>query len=221
MNWSPIILSLELAAVTSIILLLISISLVYYLTQFHFKGKSIIESLINLPMILPPTVLGFYLLMLFSPRQGIGKWLNETFDIQLVFSFWGLVIGSVIYSLPFMLQPIQNGVEHLPNKLKESGYLLGYSKSDTFFKLLIPNVKPAIFTGFVLSFAHTIGEFGVVLMIGGNIPDETRVASVAIYEEVEALNYSGAHQYALILIGVSFLILFLLQITKRKNLIVS
>ncbi len=217
MEWGPIILTFKLASITTLILLLLGIPLANWLSKSKGKIKPIIEALISMPLVLPPTVLGFYLLMLLSPSSPIGKFLNETLDLQLVFSFEGLVLGSIIYSLPFMVQPIQSGLSNLSPSLKEASYILGKSKSETLFKVLLPNIKPALLTGIVLSFAHTIGEFGLVLMIGGNIPNKTRVASIAIYDEVEALNYAEAHHYSLFLFAVTFIILLLVYIINGKS----
>lgn len=206
-DWSPLILTFKLAAITTILLFFISIPLAYWLAFTKSKFKIIIEALVSMPLVLPPTVIGFYLLLVFSPASSLGNWLNESFGLSLAFSFEGLVIASMIYSLPFMVHPIQSGLSNLSPSLKEAAYVLKKSKSTTLFKVLLPNIKPALLTGVVLSFAHTIGEFGVVLMIGGNIPGKTKVASIAIYDEVEALNYAAANSYSIILIAFSFLIL--------------
>lgn len=206
-EWQPIILTFQLAFITTLILLVISIPLAHWLAFSRSRIKPVIETLVSMPLVLPPTVLGFYLLLAFSPNQGFGLWMDEVLGIRLVFSFQGLVIASVIYSLPFMVQPIQSGLAHLPVSLVEAAYVLGKSKTTTLFRVLLPNIRPALLTGIVLAFAHTIGEFGVVLMIGGNIPGKTKLASIAIYDEVEALNYSLANQYSLFLLVVSFLIL--------------
>ncbi|KYG73554.1 MULTISPECIES: molybdate ABC transporter permease subunit [Roseivirga] len=219
MNWSPIILSLELALVTTILLFVVSVPLANWLAETKSRIKPIIESIISLPLVLPPTVLGFYLLVAFSPNNTFGNWLQETIGIQLLFSFPGLVLASMIYSLPFMVQPIQSGLASLSLNMKESSYVLGQSKFKTLTHVLLPNIKPSILTALVLSFAHTMGEFGVVLMIGGNIPGVTKVASIAIYDEVESLNYAAAHQYALVLLLLSFGILVTVySLNKRINL---
>lgn len=219
MNWSPIILSLELALVTTILLFLVSVPLANWLAETKSKTKPVIESIISLPLVLPPTVLGFYLLVAFSPNNAFGNWLQETIGIQLLFSFPGLVLASMIYSLPFMVQPIQSGLSSLSLNMKESSYILGQSKFKTLIHVLLPNIKPSILTALVLSFAHTLGEFGVVLMIGGNIPGVTKVASIAIYDKVESLNYAAAHQYALVLLLLSFGILVTVySLNKRINL---
>lgn len=216
--WQTLILTFQLAATTTFFLLLIGIPLGYYLANTIAKIKPIIEALVSMPLVLPPTVLGFYLLLVCSPEGMIGGWLVQHFDIRLVFSFSGLVIGSIIYSLPFMVQPIQAGFEHLPRSFSEASYVLGKSRLETLFKVLLPNIKPSLLTGIVLSFAHTVGEFGVVLMIGGNIPGETRVASIAVYDEVESLNYGLANQYALILFLFSFFVLLIIYAVNRKSL---
>jgi molybdate transport system permease protein len=180
------------------------------------KIKPIIEAIVSLPLVLPPTVLGFYLLIAFSPESAIGSFLNDVFGLKLAFSFSGLVIGSIIYSLPFMIQPLQAGFAGLPSTLSEASFVLGKSKYQTITKVLIPNIKKSILTGIVLTFAHTVGEFGVVLMIGGNIPNQTKVVSIAIYDEVESLNYSTAHVYSGILLAVTFAILLLVYINNNR-----
>ncbi|WP_298309752.1 molybdate ABC transporter permease subunit [uncultured Aquimarina sp.] len=207
MDWSPIILTAKLALVTTMILLIVSIPLAYWLAHSKSRIKPVVETLVSMPLVLPPTVLGFYLLMTFSPGNAFGSWLQDWFGIRLIFSFSGLVIGSVIYSLPFMVNPIQSGLASLPASLTEASYVLGKSKIKTLFSVLLPNIKPSLLTGIVLAFAHTVGEFGVVLMIGGNIPEKTKVVSIAIYDEVEALNYSNAHTYSLILVIITFIVL--------------
>ena len=206
-DWGPLILTFKLALVVTLILLVISIPLARWLAFSKTRSKPVIEALVSMPLVLPPTVLGFYLLMAFSPSNAFGSWLDEWLGLRFVFSFEGLVIASVIYSLPFMVHPIQSGFAHLPPSLADAAYVLGKSKRTTLFKVLLPNIKPALLTGIVLAFAHTIGEFGVVLMIGGNIPGETHVASIAIYDEVEALNYGAANTYSLILFAITFIIL--------------
>ncbi|MBQ0735841.1 molybdate ABC transporter permease subunit [Aquimarina celericrescens] len=207
MDWEPLILTFKLALITTALLLVIGVPLAYWLAYSKSKIKPVIETLVSMPLVLPPTVLGFYLLVAFSPNNSFGHWLNDWLGLRLIFSFEGLIIASILYSLPFMVQPIQSGLATLPSQLKEASYVLGKSKLKTVFKILLPNIKPALLTGIVLSFAHTIGEFGVVLMIGGNIPGKTKVASIAIYDEVEALNYDTANAYSLILLVITFFIL--------------
>jgi molybdate transport system permease protein len=193
------------------------VPLAYRLAYSQYRLKPLFEALISLPLVLPPSVLGFYLLLLLSPQSALGAWLLQHFDLRLVFSFSGIVIGSVIYSLPFMVQPIQNGLQNLPTSLLEASRTLGKSDWYSLFHVLLPNIKSAMVTGFVLSFAHTLGEFGVVLMIGGNIPGVTKVASIAIYDEVESLHYSAAHLYAFILVAASLLALWAMYAGKRKS----
>lgn len=207
LDWGPIFLTLKLSTIATLILLVISIPLAYWLAYSKKRVKPIIETLVSMPLVLPPTVLGFYLLVVFSPNNFLGALLDNLFGLKLIFSFEGLVLASIIYSLPFMVQPIQSGFANLPPNLSEASYVLGSSKFKTLIKVLLPNIKSSLLTGIVLTFAHTIGEFGVVLMIGGNIPDKTRVASIAIYDEVESLNYAAANQYSLILFSIAFIIL--------------
>ncbi|WP_422858007.1 molybdate ABC transporter permease subunit [Flagellimonas sp. S174] len=207
MIWDPLLLTLKLALATTFLLLIISIPLASWLAQTKSKLKPVIETLVSMPLVLPPTVLGFYFLVAFSPGNAFGNWLNDWFGIKLVFSFPGLVLASILYSLPFMVHPIQSGLSSISPSLKEASYLMGKSKWETLTKVLLPNIKPAVLTGIVLAFAHTIGEFGVVLMIGGNIPEVTKVASIAIYDEVEALNYGAANFYSAILFITTFAIL--------------
>ncbi|MCB0477856.1 MAG: molybdate ABC transporter permease subunit [Crocinitomicaceae bacterium] len=216
-DWSPIFLSLELALCTTLILLLIAIPLGYWLSKSNSLFKPVVEAIVSLPLILPPTVIGFYLLISFSPESAIGSFFNNTLGLQLAFSFPGLVIGSIIYSLPFMVHPVANGFSSLPPSLAEASFTMGKSKFQTLRKIELPNIKNSILTGIVLTFAHTIGEFGVVLMIGGNIPDETRVLSIDIYSKVESLDYQTAHQYSGMLLGIMFLILLLVYFRRQGN----
>lgn len=206
-DWGPIILTAKLALVTTLILLIVSVPLAYWLAFSKSRIKPVVETLVSMPLVLPPTVLGFYLLMAFSPGNSFGAWLQDWFGLRLIFSFSGLVIGSAVYSLPFMVNPIQSGLASLPTSLREASYILGKSKLKTLFSVLLPNIRPSLLTGIVLAFAHTIGEFGVVLMIGGNIPDKTKVVSIAIYDEVEALNYAHANTYSMILFVITFVVL--------------
>jgi molybdate transport system permease protein len=207
MNWSPLLLSLQLALATVIALLLVGLPLAWWLARTKTRFKPVVESLVSLPLVLPPTVLGFYFLIAFSPNNAFGGWLDDWLGLRLVFSFPGLVLASMVYSLPFMVQPIQSGLEALPASLTEAATLMGKTKMEILRRVQLPNIKSSLLTAIVLSFAHTIGEFGVVLMIGGNIPGKTRVASIAIYDEVEALNYDAANWYSLVLLGLTFLIL--------------
>ncbi|MCW5515986.1 molybdate ABC transporter permease subunit [Muriicola sp. Z0-33] len=216
LDWSPLILTFKLAVVTTIFLLLLGIPLAYWLSKSKSRIKPVVETLVSMPLVLPPTVLGFYFLVAFSPGNAFGAWLDSWLGVKLLFSFPGLVIASVFYSLPFMVHPIQAGLSGLPTSLTEAAFVLGKSKLSTLFKVQLPNIKASLLTGIVLSFAHTIGEFGVVLMIGGNIPGETRVASIAIYDEVEALNYGAANFYSLVLFGITFCILLGVYLVNGK-----
>ena len=180
----PFLLTLKLATVTTVILFLVSVPLAHWLTFSKYKIKYVVEALVSLPLILPPSVLGFYVLLAFSPQNAFGKFLDRYFDVRLVFTFEGLVIASILYSLPFMVQPIYNGLRMVPASLLDASYSLGKSRLTTLIRILLPNARSGLITGIVLSFAHTVGEFGVVLMVGGNIPNETRVISIALYDEV-------------------------------------
>lgn len=211
-------LTFELATIVTAILLCIGIPLGYYLSQTKSRFKPIIEALVAMPLVLPPSVLGFYLLLAFSPKNSFGVWLDKNFDIRLVFSFEGLVLASIIFSLPFMVHPIQSGFSSLSSSLKEASYTLGKTPLETLWFVLLPNIKPSLLTALVISFAHTVGEFGVVLMIGGNMAGETKVASIAIYDEVEALNYTVANQYAFTLFIITFSILLFVYILNKKML---
>lgn len=207
MDWVPLILTFKLAIITTVLLFFLSIPLSYWLVRSRSRMKPVIETLVSMPLVLPPTVLGFYFLVAFSPGNAFGSWLNEWIGIKLVFSFTGLVVASMIYSLPFMVHPIQAGLSGLDSTLSEAAYVMGKSRMTTLLKIELPNIKKSILTGVVLAFAHTVGEFGVVLMIGGSIPGKTKVASIAIYEEVEALNYGAANRYSLVLFALTFTIL--------------
>jgi molybdate transport system permease protein len=218
LDWQPLLLTLKLAAVVTAILAVIGVPLAYLLAFGRFRGKSALEALVSMPLVLPPSVLGFYLLIAFSPQQAFGHWLETLFDIRLAFSFEGLVVASVIFSLPFMVHPVQSGFQSLPPSLTEAAYILGKSRLTTLLRVLLPNIRPALLAGGVISFAHTIGEFGVVLMIGGSLPGETKVASIAIYDEVEALNYPAAHFYAGVLFAFSFAVLLTVY-AINKNLL--
>ena len=204
---NPLVLTFKLAVVTTIILFFVSVPVAYWLAYSKSKLKPVIEALVSMPLVLPPTVIGFYMLLAFSPSYAFGGWLEDWIGLRLVFSFEGLVLGSVIYSLPFMVQPIQAGFSNLSPDLKRASYVMGKSRLTTLNRVLLPNIKTSLLTGIVLAFAHTIGEFGVVLMIGGNISGKTRVASIAIYDQVESLNYDVANAYSLILFALTFIIL--------------
>ncbi len=215
-DWQPLWLTFRLAALTTFLLLLIGIPLAYWIAFTRTRFKPLFETLVSMPLVLPPSVLGFYLLLAFSPQQAFGAWLQQWFHVQLAFSFPGLVVASILFSLPFMVQPLQAGFQHLPVSLIEASRTLGKSDAVTLFRILLPNMKGALLSATVLSFAHTVGEFGVVLMIGGNIPGVTRVASIAIYDQVESLQYATAHIYAGVLLVLSFSVLLAVYCMNRR-----
>ncbi|MBL4865076.1 MAG: molybdate ABC transporter permease subunit [Pseudomonadales bacterium] len=204
---SALAITLKLAGLSTIILLLVGTPIAWWLSKCKKAYKAAIEAIVALPLVLPPTVLGFYLLLTFAPSSPVGSsWFALTGQ-SLAFSFAGLVVGSVIYSFPFVVQPLQNAFEKVPQQLLENAAMMGASPRDQFFSLVVPTCSRAFLTASILAFAHTVGEFGVVLMIGGNIPGETQVVSIAIYEHVEAIEYTQAHQLAALLLVGSFLVL--------------
>ncbi len=207
----------KLAGWTTAILFVIGYPIAYLLAYKRFWFRVLIEALISMPMVLPPTVLGFYMLVLYSPQNAFGQFLARFFDLRLAFSFEGILLASVVFSLPFMIQPLQNGLTAIPVSFREAAYTLGKSKMETFFKVLIPNMIPSIITAVAMTFAHCIGEFGVIIMVGGNIPGETRVASIAIYDEVQAMNFDVANQYSLVLFLISLVILTVIYSMNGKT----
>ncbi len=215
--WLAIGLTLKLAAVTSILLLLIATPLAWWLSQTQSRWRSPISALVMLPLVLPPTVLGFYILVLLGPHGWVGQLTQAVGWGILSFSFTGLLIGSIIFSLPFAVQPIQYAFEAMGKRPMEVASTLRASPIDAFFSVAIPLAKPGLLTATVLSFAHTVGEFGVVLMIGGNIPGQTRVVSTQIYGHVEAMEYTQAHWLAAGMLVFSFVVLVLLACLKRRS----
>lgn len=216
MELTPIWLSLKLAAITTLILLLIGIPVAYWLSRRSSLFKVLIEAILTMPLVLPPSVLGFYLLLSFSPNSALGSWLLKYFNLSLVFSFEGLVVASVIYSLPFMISPIKSALMHLPASLAEASYTMGKSKAETFYRVLLPNISSSLWTATVLTFAHTLGEFGVVLMIGGKLEGITKVASIAIYDAVDNNQYEEANVYSAILFAITFVIVILVFVLNRN-----
>ena len=210
-------LTLRLAVVVSLILLLISLPLAYWLTFSRWRGKFMAEALVSLPIVLPPTVLGFYVLVALGPASPIGRWYQSVTGHGLAFTFAGLVIGSVIYSLPFSVQPMAASFTSVDHKLLDASAILGASRWRTFWRIVLPLSFPGVLTGFVLSFAHTLGEFGVVLMIGGNIPGATQTVSILIYDQVQALNYHIANQTAGLLLVLCLVLLTCLYALRRHN----
>ncbi|SFV63777.1 Molybdenum transport system permease protein ModB (TC 3.A.1.8.1) [hydrothermal vent metagenome] len=217
MNFEPFILSFKLATLTVFILFCIALPLAWYLSQTKSRAKPFLEALTALPIVLPPSVLGFYLLWALSYNSPLGAFFEDTFGVKLVFSFTGLVVASCFYSLPFMVQPLQNGFENLNKNMLEASYIAGKSQLTTLFKVALPNMKPSLITALIITFAHTVGEFGVVLMVGGSIPGETKVASVAIYEMVEIMDYKSAHIYSAILLVISFTVLLSVYIFNARQ----
>ncbi len=207
----PLYLSIYLAFISSCILIILCIPLSWWIAKTHKKNfKKIIETFIALPLVLPPTILGFYILIIFNPNTCIGKLWFSIFKYDIVFSMSGLIIGSIIYSLPFATQPLQSAFEKIANNIIEQGQILQKSNFFIATKIILPLIKNGIIKSFILSFAHTLGEFGVVLMIGGNIPGKTKVLSITIYEKIEQLDYYSTHILSLITLIISFLILIIL-----------
>jgi molybdate transport system permease protein len=215
LDFSAIIVTIKLAIVSTSILILIGTPIAWWLSQTKFKFKAVFEAIIALPLILPPTVLGFYLLITLGSNGPIGKLLESFGGSSIAFTFTGLVIGSVIYSMPFVVQPLQNSFSSVGRRPLEVAATLGASKIDRFFSVAVPLSRSGFITAAVLGFAHTVGEFGVVLMIGGNIPGETGVVSIAIYDHVEAMEYGQAHWLAGGLLATSFLMLLFVYIINR------
>lgn len=217
LEFTPFLLSFKLAALTTLILFILCLPLAWYLSQTSSKAKPFLEAVTALPIVLPPSVLGFYILFALSQNSPIGAFFDEYLGVKLVFNFTGLVVASCFYSLPFMVQPLQSGFENINKNMLEASYVSGKSKFETIFKVALPNIKPALMTAIIVTFAHTVGEFGVVLMVGGSIPDETKVASVAIYEMVEIMDYTSAHIYSAIMVVISFLVLLSVYMFNSKQ----
>ena len=216
-DYEPFWLSLKLSFITTFILFFFCVGLACFMSQKKFFGKAFLESIISLPLVLPPSVLGFYLLIFLSPYSFFGKFIEELFGVRLVFNFTGLVVASCIYSLPFMFGPIYAGLNSLKKSLFEASYSLGKSKLTTIFRVILPSIRSNLLTAIVVSFAHTMGEFGVVLMIGGSVAGESKVASIAIFEAVEMLDYTKAHIYALLMLIISFFVLFVVYLLNSKK----
>lgn len=218
MDYTPIWLTLKLAGITTLVLLCLGLPVAWWLSRGRSLFKIVIEAIITVPLVLPPSVLGFYLLVAFSPRHGPGHWLQQHLGLQLVFSFPGLVLASVIYSMPFMMGPVKSALQQLPVSLSQASYSIGKSRWQTFIHVLLPNIRPSLLTAAVLTFAHTLGEFGVVLMIGGNIPGVTRVASIAVYDSVEQMDYATANTYSFILFVITFVLVISVFIFNKYRL---
>ncbi|NOQ88941.1 MAG: molybdate ABC transporter permease subunit [Gammaproteobacteria bacterium] len=215
-GFDALLLTAKLAGLTTLILLVVGTPVAWWLANTKFRLKPVIEAIVALPIVLPPTVLGFYLLIFLSPQSGFGGWWFEFTGQTLTFSFSGLVIASVIYSFPFVVQPIHNAFESVGKDMMEAAYTLGAKPADAFFTVAVPLAKRGFITGGVLGFAHTLGEFGVVLMVGGNIPGETRVVSIAIYDHVESLEYAQAHVLSGILLAFAFSAMLLMYVLNHR-----
>jgi molybdate transport system permease protein len=215
--WTAVALTLRLALATSLVLLVLGIPLANWLNNSKLRGVIFIETLVSLPIVLPPTVIGFYLLVLMAPQQPLGAAWMSVFGHPLPFSFAGLVLGSVVYSLPFAVQPFQAAFRGVKGELVQSALALGLTRRQVFWSIVLPLSRHGILTGVSLSFAHTMGEFGVVLMLGGNIPGQTRVASIALYDQAQKLDYAAAHAYALVLLLISFGMLVGIAFLQRRQ----
>lgn len=216
MNWTAIWVTFKLASLTAIALVIIGLPIAYWVSFSRRRWKFIVESIVALPLVLPPTVLGFYILVAIGPHSPLGQWYAELVGHPLPFTFEGLLFASILYSLPFAVQPFSAAFEQVDRRLIEASWTLGVSKFKTFLKVIVPLSAAGVITGFVLSFAHTLGEFGVVLMVGGNIEGVTRTVSIDIYDEVQALNYAGAAKTAGFLLAVSYLVLLVVYAMNRK-----
>jgi molybdate transport system permease protein len=220
LDWAAIGLSLRLSFWTTLILLFLGLPVAHWITFSRWRWKFLFEAVVALPLVLPPTVLGFYVLIALGPHSPIGRLYQTISGYSLPFSFQGLLIASVLYSLPFTVQPVASAFAAVDRRLIEASWCLGVSRFKTFFRLIVPLSIPGIVTGMVLSFAHTLGEFGVVLMVGGNLPGITRTVSISIYDEVQALNYDAAGQTSFLLLCVSFLVLAVTYSLHRRMLAV-
>ena len=216
LDFQPIWLTLQLASVTVLVLLLVGMPLAWWLSQTRSRLKIAVEAITALPLILPPTVLGFYLLIFLGANGSLGQAWMAISGHPLSFTFTGLVIASCVYSLPFVVQPLQAAFEGMDSRISEAAWILGASKVKTFFTVVLPQARRGLLTAVVLGFAHTMGEFGVVLMVGGNIPGKTQVISIAIYEQVEQMSYDAAHTLSLGLLLFSFLVLFAVYSLNRR-----
>ncbi len=216
MNWQAIALSARLALLVCAILLVLAMPIAYWIARSHWRWKFLVESVVALPLVLPPTVLGFYVLVALGPRSPLGRLYQSWSGHGLAFTFEGLVVASVLYSLPFAVQPMAAGFGQVDPRLLDASSILGASRLRTFFRVILPLSLPGVITAAVLSFAHTLGEFGVVLMVGGNIPGVTRTVSIAIYDDVQAFSYASANRTALALLLFSFLVLSIVYAVNRR-----
>jgi molybdate transport system permease protein len=219
MDTAALTLSAKLAALTTLALLVLGLPIASWLTTTRWRGRFLVEAVVALPLVLPPTVLGFYLLTGLGPRTGLGRLFQAAAGHPFPFSFAGLLVASILYSLPFAVQPFAAALAGVDRRLVEASHTLGVSRLATFLRVTLPLAWPGVLAGAVLTFAHTLGEFGVVLMVGGNIPGETRTLSVAIFDHVEALEYAAAHRTAALLLAISFAVLALVYALQRGPLL--
>jgi molybdate transport system permease protein len=217
MDWGAIALSLRLATCTTLVLCVLGLPLAYWLATSRWRGKFLLEAVVALPLVLPPTVLGFYLLLALGPRSPLGRGYEALTGSTLPFSFPGLLVASVLYSLPFAVRPFAVAFAGIDRRLVEASWCLGVSRMGTFFRVVVPLAWPGILTGMIMAFAHTVGEFGVVLMVGGNIPGQTRTVSISIYDDVQALDYAAAGRTALFLLLFSFVTLAVTYALQRRT----
>jgi molybdate transport system permease protein len=220
-NWPAFALTAKLATLTALILLVIGLPIALWLAFSPRRWKLLVESLVGMPLVLPPTVLGFYLLVAFGAGTPLGRWYQRITGSTLAFTFSGLVVASVIYSLPFAVQPMVAGLRALDQRLINAARTLGAGRWKIYSRVVLPLAWPGLLTGLILSFAHTVGEFGVVLMVGGNIPGATRTLSIDIYDQVQGLNYASANQTALVLLLFSYVLLCIVYSVNRRTLLWS
>jgi len=216
MDWQAFRLTLELAALVALVLFVLGLPIAYWITYSRWRWKFLAEAVVSLPIVLPPTVLGFYVLLALGPRSPLGRGWQALTGHTLAFTFEGLVIGSIIYSLPFAVQPFAASFAAVDMRLLAASSTLGASRLRTFFRVILPLSVPGLVTGFALSFAHTMGEFGVVLMVGGNITGVTRAVSISIYDQVQALDYAAAGETSALLLGFSFTVLAVVYALQRR-----
>jgi molybdate transport system permease protein len=216
MDWQAFLLTVKLAVLVTLILLVLGLPIAYWLTYSRRRWKFLVEAVVGMPLVLPPTVLGFYILLALGSKSPIGRWWESLTGHTLAFTFEALVIGSVIYSLPFTVQPLAAAFSTVDRKLVAASATLGASRLRTFFRIILPLSVSGLLTAIALTFAHTMGEFGVVLMVGGNIPGVTRTVSIDIYDQMQATNYAAANQTALVLLAISFVALSLVYALNRR-----
>ena len=219
MDWTAVLLTAKLAGSTTAVLLLIGLPLALWLATSPWRGRFLVDALVALPLVVPPTVIGFYLLTLTGPDSVVGRIYERLTAETLPFSFAGILVGSVVYNLPYAVRPFAAAFAAVDRRLVEASWCLGVSRAGTFWRVILPASWPGILTGLVLTFAHTVGEFGVVLMLGGNIPGVTRTLSIAIYDDVQALNFQAASHTAMLLVGFAFSILSVTYALQRRVLV--